>query len=378
MNVPVSDDIRNPGSSYTWNNGAAAIKKSMENGEFLLIHRGHGGIDSWGGNGYTQFSSADVDLLTNSRYTPVVLSLNCLTGKFDEPFDCISEKFVKKVNGGAVGVIAATDETETIYNDHLAQGLTDEIWSGFLDYRNGVPFLINNYGSLRMGDVLRGGLLHIAGLFASGEPMDPGAQNAMICYQWLGDPTMEILPYPTCSDLRNLNSITVNQGDICLFDHTAVINVDGTSVVKSGGESDFRSGDRIIFKPGFKVCAGAHMRAKNEACYIPPTEVGKKAAEDYPYSIKFYDDLNNEDQIGNLDFTFSVYPNPSHGVFYIDCQTDEVSMNFEIYNLQGACIYKGLVSNGFAIADLTACSKGVYIIKFLSTKTVKDFKISIL
>ncbi len=370
-------DIELPGGSLPWNADNIDIRQSINNGKFLIIAREHGSETSWGVDAtHIQFDESDVDSLSNGKYTPVVWSISCNTGKFNGATDCLAEKLAKKVGGGAVGVIAATNETETTYNDHLALYLTEEIWPGILANLNGQQDYIEGYGGLRMGDVLREGLLSISHLFSDNHlPINWEAQNTIESYHWLGDPTLEILPFRPCDTARVLNSITLNNGDICLYNHAENITVNGTSVINSGGDGDFRAGSSILFNTGFKVNPGGHFYAENEACYEPAhstAPVTKSAG--IPVKFSGLQKENPNSVIGN---EFQIYPNPSKGIVYINCMTDEASMNFEIYSLQGACVYKGVLNDGFATVDLTTYSKGIYIIKIVSKMTVKDYSIII-
>jgi len=106
----------------------------------LAIHRDHGtGVSPvyW----YRpQFYRIDAASLSNAVETPVVLSMNCGTGRFVRPDDtvnppvphtndCIAEAFVTNPNGGAVAVIAPTETTNTSPNNLLTQGFIGGVWN---------------------------------------------------------------------------------------------------------------------------------------------------------------------------------------------------------------------------------------------------------
>lgn len=67
-------------------------------------------------------------LLNNGSKLPVVFSINCLTGKFNHVRDCFAETFLKKENGGCVGIIAASEASLSGYNDALSEMMFDAIW----------------------------------------------------------------------------------------------------------------------------------------------------------------------------------------------------------------------------------------------------------
>jgi hypothetical protein len=68
-------------------------------------------------------------------YPSLVLSINCQTGMFDyRSHECFAEEFLRHPTG-ALGIIAATDNSYSFVNDTFVWGMIDNIWGGFLpDY----------------------------------------------------------------------------------------------------------------------------------------------------------------------------------------------------------------------------------------------------
>jgi len=102
---------------------------AINGGVGLVLHRDHGGYTGWGEPPYYV---SHVNALTNGDMTPVVFSMNCLTGGFDYGSgDCFAEAFQKKSGGGASGVVAATRVSYSGYNDLIARGIFDSFWDGY-------------------------------------------------------------------------------------------------------------------------------------------------------------------------------------------------------------------------------------------------------
>jgi para-nitrobenzyl esterase len=66
-----------------------------------------------------------------------------------------------------------------------------------------------------------------------------------------------------------------------------------------------------------------------------------------------------------------VFPNPSSTVVNIETETSDSLISFELCNLQGACLQKG---NAHTI-DVSAFSKGIYLLRVATTAGVKTYKI---
>ncbi len=105
------------------------ISAAINAGVNIVLHRDHGGETSWGDPSY---NVSNINALTNGRKTPVVLSINCNTGSFYRTGgDCFCEAFLKKANGGAVGITGATRVSYSGYNDLLAHGFFTCLWPSY-------------------------------------------------------------------------------------------------------------------------------------------------------------------------------------------------------------------------------------------------------
>ncbi len=114
------------------------IIHTVNNGAFMLIHRDHGGVDLWC---HPEFKIDEVSKLSNKDLS-FIISVDCLTGKYDENNDCLIEQFIKLNdnydNLGALGAIAATGSSFSFVNDVYLWGVIDNFWPEFLpDYGTG-------------------------------------------------------------------------------------------------------------------------------------------------------------------------------------------------------------------------------------------------
>jgi subtilisin-like proprotein convertase family protein len=104
------------------------VTDAINTGVSIVQHRDHGSVTGWGDPHY---SNSNIAALSNGTRTPVVFSVNCLTGAFDGSSDCFVEAFMKKYPGGAVGAIGATDLSYSGYNDLIVHGVYDCFWDDY-------------------------------------------------------------------------------------------------------------------------------------------------------------------------------------------------------------------------------------------------------
>lgn len=127
------------GSSY-WDSGTATdVTNAINAGAFILQHRDHGGESGWGEPGFT---TSNIDNLTNTDLS-FIMSINCLTGRFDYGSEVFAEKFHRYTyNGegsGALGLIAATQVSYSFVNDTYVWGAYDNMWPNFLPDNTTTP-----------------------------------------------------------------------------------------------------------------------------------------------------------------------------------------------------------------------------------------------
>lgn len=189
----VPDYLRKP--TFPWVGSAIDIMNNIDDGTFFLLHRDHGYRGGWGNPFFTSY---DVSNLDNAGKLPIVWTINCETGWFDNETDSqncgtgltdegFTEAWMRHSTGGSIGLIAATRISFSGNNDRFVWGLTDAIWPGFLNWCNvDIPIHEPIY---RMGDVLNYGKEYMMQNSTWGG-------DTRLCsieeFQWFGDPTMKI------------------------------------------------------------------------------------------------------------------------------------------------------------------------------------------
>lgn len=110
-----------------WSGGTASqVITAINNGAFIVQHRDHGYEQGWG---EPSFSVNNINQLTNTDKLTFVMTINCLTGKFNYSSNCLAEAFMRRTyNGqgaGAVGAICPTEVSFSFVNDVFVWGMYD-------------------------------------------------------------------------------------------------------------------------------------------------------------------------------------------------------------------------------------------------------------
>jgi len=156
------------------------ITSAINAGVGLVLHRDHGGETSWCDPPY---SNGNISALSNGVMTPVVFSINCQTGSFPRSGgDCFCEAFIKKPTGGAVGILGATRNSYSGYNDLLVHGIMTGFWPDYDTTHSDTTYPHTwrvaeavNYGKYYMGVY---------------EGMDGYTEGQFHMFHWFGDPEM--------------------------------------------------------------------------------------------------------------------------------------------------------------------------------------------
>ncbi len=89
----------------------------FNDGASLVNYIGHGGGGVW--SSYRMMGLEDPHKnLTNISQLPLVISMTCYTGQFDNPTSCLAEELLRSESGGAIAVIGGTSIGE-LTGDHL-------------------------------------------------------------------------------------------------------------------------------------------------------------------------------------------------------------------------------------------------------------------
>jgi hypothetical protein len=224
--------LRSPG--FGWDGDHFAISAAINAGSFLVLQRGHGARDHWG---KPYYGINDVKLLDNPSKLPVVWSINCETGWFDNETDfkkkylkdqtsntseSLSEWFERPGLGflgdyGAVGVVASTRVSYSGYNDYLVEGMTGAIWPAYI---------VNSSVTLGAAHDMSS-VLNQAKLYMHTKGTIDDYMTAVIeGMHWFGDPATEIRTEPPVVLSLNFGS----KWDYLLHPHPFTFTVE-----KSGG-----------------------------------------------------------------------------------------------------------------------------------------------
>ena len=182
-------------SDFNWKGSASDIVGHIEKGTFYLLYRGHGQGSYWQ---EPLFTVDDIRALSNGARLPVVFSITCLTGRFQEG-TCLAETFMRNRNGGAVAVYASTEVSYSGYNDAMAIGMFDAIWPD-----PGVDSKLYNFlhmttspsrlrETTRLGEILDQGLRRMEETWGqSWRGNSISTQFAREIFHCFGDPGMRI------------------------------------------------------------------------------------------------------------------------------------------------------------------------------------------
>lgn len=190
-----------PGSGFGWNGSSNDVINAINEGRFLMFHRDHGGVNGWSS---PSFRNSHLNSLTNGSKLPVVYSVNCASGLFDNETlnpgaqawnygTSVNNSYwaenILRMDGGAVGVIGDTRNSPTWANSALARGLFDATWPGVVP-QGGANSI------RRLGDILNYGKSYLAGQVGVAQTAGSVSQNEantdIILYHVFGDPTMQM------------------------------------------------------------------------------------------------------------------------------------------------------------------------------------------
>lgn len=208
--IPVGSGVE-PGSGFAWNGTTGQVVSNWNAGRFLIVHRDHGWPHGWGD---PPFDSSLISSLTNGILQPIVWSVNCASGLFDNETAAgdygttagdvyFAERLLRKGDGGAVGMLGDTRNSPSWPNTALTRGYFDAVWP------NALPAYGGGTSHRRLGDILNYGKYYMvsqigvpgAGVSASDSTSELNMWHA------LGDPTLEMW---TRRPLRINPSILVN------------------------------------------------------------------------------------------------------------------------------------------------------------------------
>ena len=199
--------------TYNWLGNKDQISNSINNGVFYVFHRDHGNTTGWGD---PSFYNSDISNLKNGKKLPVIFSINCETGKFNTS-TCFAEQFIRKKDGGCVGIIAAGGLSPTTTNDKFSIEL-------FKLIANSTPKTNDYRGSTyTLGEILKKGIFNLIAV----ESLNSTTSYERKIYHCFGDPSMVFLTSKPIAPKgvkinQNKNSLTIStttpDTDIVVYD----------------------------------------------------------------------------------------------------------------------------------------------------------------
>ncbi len=160
----------NPSYLTDWTGNATGINEAINRGAFIVQHRDHGYEQGWGEPSY---SNGSLSGLANDML-PFVFSTNCLTGKYSYSGVSFAEAF-HRMEGGCLGIIAASEVSYSFVNDTYQWGVYDALWP---DFDPGYGADLTGSANLRTGFANASGKYYLS---VSGWPSNPN--NKIHTYQ---------------------------------------------------------------------------------------------------------------------------------------------------------------------------------------------------
>ncbi len=191
--TPLSAEI-GPGSGFSWNSDSNDIISLFNLGVVLALHRDHGWPGGWA---TPRFDLDHIYQLYNGRRQPVVFSINCSSGVFDNETSggaegvlvgsaYWAERMLRQVDGGAIGIIGDTRVSPSWANSALARGLFDAIFPEVL------PRVGGSTRHRRLGDILNHAKMYVVTQIFSTNIGFEAVRDMLHLYHVIGDPTLEI------------------------------------------------------------------------------------------------------------------------------------------------------------------------------------------
>ncbi len=235
--IPV--ELQRP--NFAWDATPGILSSAVNQGTSFLIHRDHGSRVSWGEPNY---NINHIDNLSNGNKFPIVFTVNCQTGWFDnetDDDDCntgmneesFTEHWLLSENGGSIGLFASTRVSYSGHNDRLVWGWFDAMNHDFIESNNG------SYGSedefFKGGAILNYGKEYYMTKYTDNDEV---RITALEEFHYFGDPDMDIrtevplqlaVNHPSNTIIGNY-SLSVN----CNDDNALISLLQGNEVIASG------------------------------------------------------------------------------------------------------------------------------------------------
>ncbi|MCF8297399.1 MAG: PKD domain-containing protein [Saprospiraceae bacterium] len=244
---PLPNYLKKP--TFPWTGNASDINSGINDGLLYVLHRDHGYENGWGDPAY---SNTNINALVNGNKTPIVFSINCLTGKFLEA-ECFSECFLRKANGGAAGIFGHGEVSLSGYNDGLSLGLIDAIWAnpGLIPNFTGSggvnnPTLTSHMNITALGFVRNQGLIRMTETWGA-------HRYTSELLNYFGDPAMKMwTAYPVPITATHTSSVNCGVDSTLTISNCNILNGLATLVIEDelvGSVQLVNGSGTITFQP---------------------------------------------------------------------------------------------------------------------------------
>jgi len=143
-------------------------------------------------------------------------------------------------------------------------------------------------------------------------------------------------------------------------------------MIISGTEFHAESGSEthLFIEETFPVCTD--FSAYRTSSTLPAEQTGNDISLKQEIEIQF--------KKKSIDMDFTIYPNPNNGKYTLAIATSEnlnVNALMEIFSLVGNKVYTQVISTSITNIDVSALTKGIYMIKFSYHSKVESKKLII-
>jgi hypothetical protein len=200
---------------------------TINDGRFYTLYKGHGYptqiYTQMLGNKY-DINTSDLSKFDNYGWPTVLFNITCSTGKYNHTEKCLAEGFIDSTEGGAIGVIAATELSYTPFSDALVHGIFNTPWpspgiSHSLGYIEIDSINENSSAKYRLGQILEGGIQKMSKQLASDTLKCKYMSEIYHCF---GDPSLLM----TTEVPTEFTGCSVKRGD-----DYVLVNLDGTATI---------------------------------------------------------------------------------------------------------------------------------------------------
>lgn len=165
---------------------------------------------------------------------------------------------------------------------------------------------------------------------------------------------------------------TITEINTTPFDGIDIYN-SGATIINSGASLNLVASYRVKLKPGFQAKSGSNFNAwidgdiyvkcpQKSGVIVNSSDFVDDEEEYQPESVDFKE--SNADMF--IEQSFSIYPNPTKGIFNIDISGFEgEERNIQVYDISGKKIREVRNSNNTEEIDLSRYSSGLYFVRII-------------